>query len=145
MERHYFALRRTVCPPDNEGSLRAQVIRHYGDDDDGDVDVSTAGRRRTESHALRLPASRQGGSCLKYATTAPQGVATLVDAPCLKASWPRLASSFPRAEARTSEAASVRKTKREKEREIEGVKGRKRTDGGSAETTMDQTEEEAEV
>jgi len=45
------------------------------------------------AHVTVGRASRQGGSCLRYATTAPQGVATLVDAPCLKASLPLLSSS----------------------------------------------------
>ena len=51
--------------------------------------------RRAETSrriTLRTAASRQGGSCLRYATTASQGVATLVDAPCLKASLPLLSS-----------------------------------------------------
>ena len=52
---------------------------------------------------LRAAASRQGGSCLRYATTASQGVATLVDAPCLKASLPLLSSCLTYAREERSE------------------------------------------
>lgn len=98
----------------------------YNDEDDDDRTTTSGRQDRTRYKNSRE--SRQGGSCLRYATTVPQGVATLVDAPCLKASSPLLsASSFPLACGNASEqAANIR----EKET--------------TTTTTMDQTEEEVE-
>lgn len=87
--------------------------------------------RRAETSrriTLHTAASRQGGSCLRYATTASQGVATLVDAPCLKASLPLLSSclSYARREKRVKRETEKEETDAERQRERETVEPRAR-------------------